>query len=448
MAESAPDRLEVLALQGLPEVHERADLGALIVATGFEFQDGDIVVVTSKVVSKAEGRLVPAGGTPAQQEAARQQAVESESVRTVASRGPLRIVQTRHGFVMANAGVDASNVPEGTLALLPLDSDVSARAIAARIRDLTDRTVAVVVSDTFGRPWRRGLTDLAIGAAGIDALRDYRGHADSSGRELAMTEVADVDEIASAAELVMGKARGVPVAVVRGLRYDASDSGVQPLIRPADEDLFALGTTEARAAGTDPIAVLTRRRTVRDFAADRVDPAAIQRAVAAAITAPAPHHAVPWRFVLIDTDEARSTLMTAMRKAWAADLTDDGVAPEVIARRIAKSDALLGRAPYLVVPCVVMAEAHYYVDRRRAAAEREMFLVSMGAAVENFLVALSAQGLGSCWLATTLFCKEAVRRALALPDAWEPMGTVAIGTPAVQPPPRTARDGRRYVVER
>lgn len=471
------DRLEVCAVQGIGEVVEGDDLAALITAAEVSLLDGDVVVVTSKVVSKAEGRLLPAAGTPPEQETARQRAIDAESVRAVAARGPLRITQTRHGFVMANAGVDASNVPAGTIALLPLDSDASARRIATGLKERTGRTVAVVISDTFGRAWRRGLTDLAIGVAGIEAIRDYRGRHDAQGRPLAMTEMADVDEIASAAELVMGKTDGVPVAIVRGLSYAASDSGVGPLIRPADEDLFSLGSAEAYAAGIaeargeaarteapsgarsggpagtqlerpDPIAVLTDRRTVRDFAPDRLDPAMIQRAIAAAVTAPAPHHTTPWRFVLIDTDEARSLLMTSMRKAWATDLTDDGVAPEVIARRLAKSDALLGSAPYLVVPCLTTEGSHTYRDARRATAEREMFVVAMGAAVQNFLVALSAQGLGSCWLSSTLFCQDVVRRALALPDGWDPMGIIAIGKPAAQPEPRADRDPRRYVVER
>lgn len=442
-------RLEVLAVQGIPEVRAGDDLSALIAASGVPLQDGDVVVVTSKAVSKAEGRLVAARGSPAEREAARQRAIDEESVRIVATRGPLRITETRHGFVMANAGVDASNVPDGTIALLPLDSDASAMGIAASLKTLTGRTVAVVVSDTFGRPWRLGLTDLAIGVAGIEAIRDYRGQRDAHGHELSMTEVADVDEIASAAELVMGKTTGVPVAIVRGFAYAAGESGITPLIRPAADDLFSTGTAEARASGMgDPLAVLAARRTVRDFAPDRVDPAAIQRAIAAAVTAPAPHHTTPWRFVLVDSDDARAALMTAMRKAWAIDLTDDGVAPEIVARRLAQSDALLGAAPALVVPCLTTEGAHAYPDERRATAEREMFLVAMGAAVQNFLVALSAQGLGSCWLASTLFCRDVVRRALALPDGWDPMGAVAIGTPARRPDARSERDPRRYVVER
>ena len=455
-------RYEVWAPDGLPEVAPGDDLADLIAASDLDLRDGDVVVVTSKVVSKAEGRLVAAPGTPAEREAARQAAIDGESVREVARRGTLRITQTHHGLVMANAGVDASNVADGTIALLPLDSDESARRIRDRLRALCGVTVAVVVSDTFGRPWRHGLTDVAIGCAGIAAVRDYRGRRDAHGHELAMTEVADVDEIAAAAELVMGKTAGRPVAVVRGLSYgdDAAAAGVRPLIRPAEDDLFALGTAEARAAGAaeahaagaaepgDPAALLAARRTVRSFRPDRVDPALIHRAVAAAVTAPAPHHTTPWRFVLVDTDEARSALLAAMRREWVTDLRADGTPEDVIARRLRSSDSLLGSAPYLVVPCLVTHGAHDYPDERRSTAEREMFLVAMGAGVQNFLVALTAVGLGSCWVSSTLFCKDVVRRALSLPDSWDPMGAVAIGRPAASPPARPPRDARRFVAER
>jgi len=447
----AAARLEVFGVTGIGEVRPGDDLAALIAGSGVTLRDGDVVVVTSKIVSKAEGRLVGAAGTPAEQEAARQAAIDAESVRDVARRGPLRITQTRHGFVMANAGVDASNVAAGTLALLPLDSDDSARRIRAGLRDRLGVTVAVVVSDTFGRPWRLGLTDVAIGAAGISAIRDYRGMVDPHGHELAMTEVADIDELAAAAELVMGKTAGVPVAVVRGVSYDddARGDGVRPLVRPAEEDLFPLGTAEARAqALDDPVSVVEQRRTIRSFLADRVDPAAVHRAIAAAVTAPAPHHTTPWRFALVDTDEARTALLAAMRREWVADLRADGVADDVIERRLRRSDVLLGAAPYLIVPCLVTEGAHSYPDERRSTAEREMFLVAMGAAVQNLLVALSAQGLGSCWVSSTLFCKDVVRRALALPESWDPMGAVAIGRPAESPLPRPPRDARRFVVER
>jgi coenzyme F420-0:L-glutamate ligase/coenzyme F420-1:gamma-L-glutamate ligase len=226
----------------------------------------------------------------------------------------------------------------------------------------------------------------------------------------------------------------VPVAVVRGLTVPKDDGeGVRSMLRPAAEDMFRTGTDE----------VLTGRRTVREFSAEPVDPALVQRAIAVAVTAPAPHHTTPWRFVLVERE--RAALLAAMRAAWVDDLTRDGVPAATIEQRIAKSDALLGAAPYLVVPCLVTEGAHHYPDERRSRAERDMFLVSMGAAVENLLVALAAYGLGACWVSSTMFCPEPVRDVLALPDEWEPMGAVAIGKPASAPPPRPDRDPAAFV---
>jgi coenzyme F420-0:L-glutamate ligase / coenzyme F420-1:gamma-L-glutamate ligase len=419
-------RVNVFGVTGLPEVRPGDDLAALL--DGVELRDGDVLVVTSKVVSKAEGRIVPAPD-----EDARQKWIDEESVREVAKRGPTRIVETRHGFVMASAGVDASNVASGVVALLPEDPDESARRLRDDVKRRYGVDVAVVVSDTFGRPWRRGLTDVAIGVAGMGAIRDFVGHVDAYGNELAMTQVAEADEIAAAAELVMGKLDGVPMAIVRGLTLVPDDGGgVRATLRPATEDMFRTGSRET----------VTARRSVRAFRPDRVDPALLHEAIAAAITAPAPHHTTPWRFVLID--EARGALLQAMREAWTDDLANDGTPAETIARRIAKSDALLGSAPHLVVPCLVMAGAHTYPDERMTA-EREMFLLSMGAAVENLMVALSAAGLGSCWVSSTMFCKDPVRRALGLPDTWDPMGAIAIGTPAHGPPPRPPREPGEFL---
>ena len=427
----------VTGVAGLPEVRPGDDLAALLAAV--DLRDGDVVVVTSKVVSKVEGRLVTVTGTPEEREAQRQALIDAESVREVARRGPTRIVETRHGFVLASAGVDTSNVDRDVIALLPDDADASARRLRDGIKARYGADVGVVVSDTFGRPWRKGLTDVAIGVAGLGAVRDFVGRTDAYGNELNMTQVAEADEIAAAAELVMGKLEGVPVAVVRGLTPPPDDGlGVRSMLRDASEDMFRTGTDE----------VVTSRRTVRSFLPDRVDPAVLQRAIAAAVTAPAPHHTTPWRFVLVDTDEARTALLRAMRQAWAEDLTADGLPPERIERRLARSDALLGAAPYLVVPCLVTDGAHTYPDERRQRAEREMFLVSMGAAVENLLVALSASGLGACWVSSTMFCPDPVRRALGLPGEWDPMGAIAVGKPAAPPPPRPPRDARRFVVER
>ena len=427
------DELQIWAVDGIGDVREGHDLAELIAAADPGLVDGDVVVVTSKVVSKAEGRLIHGD---------REAAIDSETVRVVATRGDTRIVETRHGFVLAAAGVDASNVPAGSVAVLPEDPDRSAGRIRAGLRRRLGVTVGVVVTDTFGRPWRNGLTDVAIGTAGISPLLDHRGQVDEHGHPLEMTVTAIADEIASAAELVKGKLDGRPVAVIRGLTYDVDPEGLgaRALVRPAAEDMFRLGTVEAQRAA------VTARRTVRQFTDASVDRVVIDRAIAAAITAPAPHHTTPWRFVVVT--ERIKPLLDAMLDAWIADLRNDGFTEDQISRRTRRGD-LLRAAPVLVVPCLVTTGgAHDYPDERRSRAEREMFLVSMGAAVENLLVTLAADGMGSAWVSSTMFCKPVVRDVLDLPDDWDPMGAVAIGHPAEAPKERPAREHTEFVVDR
>src|SRR5580704_15114336 len=421
----------VLPVTGLPEITAGSDLAALIAEAAPDLREGDILVITSKIVSKAEGRVVTVP---------REQAIEAETVRVVARRGATTIAQTRHGLVLAAAGVDESNTAPGTVVLLPADSDESARRIRKALHHRTGRRLGVIITDTMGRPWRAGQTDNAIGAAGLIPVRDHRGEADTFGNILEVTVAAVADEIASAADLVKGKSRQVPVAVVRGLAglvTQQDGPGARAIIRPADEDMFRFGSADV------PLA----RRTIRAFTAEPVDAGAVSRAVATALTAPAPHHSEPWRFVILSSAAARSALLDAMRKAWIADLRRDGFTQEQIGRRVRRGEPLRA-APLIVVPCLVTDAAHDYPDERRGAAEQAMFIVSMGAAVQNLLIALAVDGLGSAWISSTLFCQDVAARAMELPDGWRPMGAIAVGRPAEQARPRPPQDPDDFMLTR
>jgi coenzyme F420-0:L-glutamate ligase/coenzyme F420-1:gamma-L-glutamate ligase len=428
-------RISVSGIPGIPEVSPGDDLGAMIsdalAASGLDLRDGDILVVTSKVISKTEGRTVTAS---------RADAIAAETVRVVARRGETTIVQTRHGFVMAAAGVDASNTAPGTVVLLPVDPDESARRLRKALHARTGVRVGVIVTDTMGRAWRAGQTDTAVGAAGVLPVRDHRGQTDAFGNTLEVTIAAVADEIAAAGDLVKGKALQIPVALVRGLSALVTDEdgpGARAIVRNSAEDMFRLGAAD----------VIPARRTVRSFTREPVDPEAVRRAIAAAVTAPAPHHSEPWRFVVVSSPAARTRLLDAMLEAWVSDLRRDGFTEEQIARRT-KRGLPLREAPLVVVPCLETSAAHDYPDEHRSRSEQAMFTIAMGAAVQNFLVALAVENLGSAWISSALFCQDVAARALDLPDGWRPMGAIAVGHAAGSPPPRPPRDPDAFTLMR
>ena len=474
---AAPADITLWAPDGLPEFRPGDDLASTLAealtADPHGLADGDVVVLTSKVLSKTEGRIVPAPTDPEERDALRRRLVEAESVRVVARVNRTLITENRLGIVQAAAGVDGSNVESGELALLPEDPDASAGALATDLRRLTGARVAVIVTDTMGRAWRTGQIDMAIGAAGIRVSVGYDGAVDRQGNELLVTDVAVADEIAAAADLVKGKLGARPVAVVRGLAHlllddegasagtgagagadgpgaagddrddddDTTTTATDPttdtavdiprrardLVRGGEFDLFRLGTNEALAQGRRE--AVPARRSVRNFSDDPVPAEALADAVADALTAPAPHHSTPIRFVRV-TGEARVRLLDALRADWERDLRADGHTGDVLARRLSRGD-ILRTCPELIVPFVDDASgAHTYPDERRAACEETMFTVAGGAAVQSLLVALAARGLGSCWIGSTIFAADTTRRELDLPATWRPLGAVAVGVPA------------------
>jgi coenzyme F420-0:L-glutamate ligase/coenzyme F420-1:gamma-L-glutamate ligase len=450
---AGPSRFEVIALPTAHRFHPGDDLlGPLMGALAesrITLEDGDVICVVSKAVALSEGALIDRDeGASGSTDRDGVREVARARAREIVADGPwVTITRTHHGFVAANGGIDRSNVPGAAWLDLPVDPDASAAALRSAIVKTTGRDVAVIITDTFGRPWRLGQTDVALGAAGLSVLRDERGAVDLEGRTLEVTLGATGDAIAGAADLVRTKASGTPFVLVRGISGLTAAGGAEPgtgadLVRPLEEDLFRRGGAEAVLHG------VTARRTVRRFDAARPVPdAAIVEAVAVASTAPAPHHTRPWRFVRL-TDTARPTLLDAMAQAWRADLLADGVDEATIDARLARSDALHRDAPVLLAAFVDLSAAHPYRDARRTRAERDLFLLSGGAAIEALMVALTARGLGAAWTSSTTFCPDTVRGCLELPDAWEPLGTIAIGWPEGPLGPRSGLSSEGLLEER
>jgi coenzyme F420-0:L-glutamate ligase/coenzyme F420-1:gamma-L-glutamate ligase len=402
-------------------------------------QSGDILVVTSKIVAKAEGRVIAAPD--------REDAITAETVRVVATKihkgdgapGSTRIVQNKHGLILAAAGVDASNTETGTVVLLPQDPDASARALRASIQKVLGISIGVIITDTLGRAWRLGVTDHAIGASGIRVLDDLTGTTDPFGRQLEMTKVAVADQLAAASELVRSKSSMTPVAVIRGAHTWVT-SNEQPsardLIRPTEEDLFSVGTAEARIEGARN--AVYARRTVRSFTDSPVPAEVIDRALHAAVSAPAPHHTLPWRFLILvrgQDDSLREELLDAMQASWRTDLAAEGRTTEEVDKRVSRGN-ILRTAPTVIFPFVDLAAgAHTYpiIDGidigHRNDSERIMFHIAGGAAIENMLISIAADNFGSAWISSSIFCPTTMRRVLDLADTYWPLGAIAVGQP-------------------
>ncbi|MBO0677687.1 coenzyme F420-0:L-glutamate ligase [Mycolicibacterium sp. S2-37] len=437
--------IELLPVPGLPEFRPGDDLAAALAAAAPWLRDGDIVVVTSKVVSKCEGRIVTAPTDPEERDALRRRLIDAEAVRVLARKGRTLITENAIGLIQAAAGVDGSNVEGDELALLPVDPDGSAARLRTGLNELLGVTVGVVITDTMGRAWRNGQIDAAIGSAGLTVLYGYAGAHDRHGNELLVTDVAVADEIAAAADLVKGKLTGIPVAVVRGLPLADNGSTARDLLRSGEDDLFWLGTEEAIAKGRREAQLL--RRSVRQFAAEPVAAELIEAAVAEALTAPAPHHTRPVRFVWVQDRNTRVRTLDRMKDRWRADLSADGRPAEAVERRVDRG-RILYEAPELVIPFLVPHGAHDYPDTARAAAEHTMFTVAGGAAVQALLVALAVRGVGSCWVGSTIFAADVVRDELDLPADWEPLGAVAVGYPLDPVTPREPGAGDGLLVRR
>jgi coenzyme F420-0:L-glutamate ligase/coenzyme F420-1:gamma-L-glutamate ligase len=387
--------IEILPLRGMPEIGPGDDLAAIVGRAlsdaRVQLRDGDVVVVTQKVVSKAEGRVVPEGPE------GKASWVAKETRRVVARRGDLVIAETRHGLVCANAGVDASNVAEGYLALLPEDPDRSAEGIRAALSSSSGAEVAVVITDTFGRPWRQGLVNVAIGCAGFPSLVDLRGTKDAAGRILEATIEALADEVAAASGLVMGKADGVPAAVIRGVHAEGPPLPASALVRPDEEDLFRESSLESLHSWSEA----TR------FGPGDVGRDVVQEALLAGATALRAGDEQPWILMEVSRGRARARLAAATEGEAARTLA---VAPVVV----------VGFAG----PPTSSADGGRGWNEP---AWDEAALLFAGAALQKVLLAFHALGLGSCWIPPNRFRTSEVREALGLAAGRGFVGAIAAG---------------------
>jgi len=433
-----------VALARVPLVSPGDDLAAIILgalaASGETLCDGDVLVLAQKVVSKAQGRSVRLDSVRPSERAeqlAKEVSKDSrlvelilrESAEVVRHRRDVLIVAHRLGFIIANAGIDFSNVEQGTgddtALLLPQDPDQTCAQLRAALLDRTGADVAVIINDSHGRAFRNGTVGTAIGASGLPALADLRGQGDLYGRRLHGSEVALADEIAAAASLLMGQAgEGRPIVLARGIPMSRRDGSAAELVRDRKIDLFrAPPTSDADNAEK----LLLRRRSVRRYTSEPVAAAVLEKLLHAAICAPSAHNSQPWRFAVMRTPAPKERLARAMGERLRADRTRDGDRVDLIESDVARSFARITAAPVLVVVCLTMEDTDSYPDERRRSAEHQMAVQSTAMAMQNLQLAAGAAGLGSSIMCAPLFCPDTVREVCELPSQWEPQGLVTIG---------------------
>jgi len=437
--ENAPEARYV-ALAGVPMIKQGDDLAAVILsalaASGERLCDGDVVVIAQKIVSKAEGRAVrladvvpsPAALSLAEEVNKDPRLVElilGESDEVVRKRRDVLVVAHKLGFVMANAGIDMSNVEhrsaDDTALLLPVDPDASCVRLRTSLKQLTGADVGIVINDSHGRAFRNGTVGVAIGVAGLPALLDRRGEPDLFGRALQHTDIGLADEIAAAASLLMGQAReGKPVVLARGIPMQRREGTAAELVRPRRLDLF-------RAPPGDML--LRSRRSIRRYLPQPVPENVIRSLLETATCAPSAHNRQPWRFAVIQELSIKRRLAAEMGARLRADRLRDGDDADVIEKDVARSFARLEAAPAIIVICLTMEEMDRYPDARRAAAEHQMAVQGTAMATQNLLLAAHAAGLGANIMCGPLFCPDTVRTALALPLEWEPQGLATLGYP-------------------
>jgi coenzyme F420-0:L-glutamate ligase/coenzyme F420-1:gamma-L-glutamate ligase len=434
-----------VALEGIPAVKPGDDLVEIILnalaISAETLQNGDVLVITQKIVSKAQNRFVRLDAVEPSAEAERVARIVNkdsrlvelilrESTDIVRHRRDVLIVAHKLGLVMANAGIDQSNIQhdssdDTTALLLPEDPDATCAQIRAALRERTGADAAVIISDSHGRPFRSGTVGVAIGASGLSTLVDLRGASDLFGRQLKSTDVASADEIASAASLLMGQANeGRPLVLARGLLHTPGEGTAAGLVRSKSTDLFRA------SPAADALDLIAGRRSIRRYTPEPVSDEIIEKILNAAANAPSAHNRQPWRFAVIKEASIKQRLARSMGDRLRHDRAQDGDSPETIEADVIRSEARIVGAPIAILVALTIDDMDSYPDSRRAAAEYQMAVQSTAMAMQNLTLAAHALGLGASIMCAPLFCPDEVRDALTLPASWNPQALVTLGYPA------------------
>jgi coenzyme F420-0:L-glutamate ligase/coenzyme F420-1:gamma-L-glutamate ligase len=447
--------IKLIGIKNIPFIKKGDNIADLIMKSlrsdNITLNEGDVLVIAQSIVSKSQGyvktlkEITPSRRAYQIYEDLTEKTLDSE----VSTKSPeliqaiideskeiiktehVIIVETKHGFICANAGIDKSNVEQGNITLLPRDSDNEANKIRIKLKRLTNQNVAIIVSDSFGRPFRRGAVGVAVGISGIDALLDKRGCKDFYGRTLETTIVGQVDNLASAAQLMMGEAdEGLPVIIIRGYTFKFSEEAtINEIIRDKSTDVFR--TIDEEQIITKNLK--SRRSYKLEFKSEEINRKLIEECIDIARYAPSAHNRQHWRYIILEQDSTRNLLVRKMNEKLKEDLVKDQKDDSFISQKTKKRRKTFLKAPLLVLLCLDTKELEEYKDNERNQLEYLMGVQSISASATYFLLALEAKGFASSWYCAPLFAESIVKKILKIPSSYVPMAFFTVGLPKKTP---------------
>ncbi len=463
-------KIKIIGLQGIPLIKQGDNIPKIILdaikTENISLENGDILVIAQTIISKSLGRVrdltnikpskkafeiyetitlkAKSQGIPFKSPELIQ-AILDESKEIIKSEHVL-ITETSQGFICANAGIDKSNVEgETRVSLLPVNSDKEADKIRSTIKEITGKDVAIIITDSFGRPFRIGAVGVAIGVSGINPILDKRGDKDLFGYELQSTIIGQIDNLASAAQLVMGESNeGIPVVLFRGYKYVIKkNASIQTILRDRKIDIF-----RSDKGSSLFVKILKNRRSYKfEFASENVDKKLIEKCIEIARWAPSAHNRQQWRYIIIEKGMVRENLINSMNQKLRSDLEKDGKLNSFINKKVNKTRKDFMEAPYLILICLDTSELDNYSDTEQAQNEYILGVQSISASATYLLLAFELKNLAACWYCAPLFTKEIVKSTLKLPDSFIPMAFFTVGYPLKTSKAPKRKDLKKIIFE-